>query len=86
MPSYLSSPIANLQTVDIHINKCDDTEIDLLSCLLHRSPMLESFKFTFSKDHEGEQSKLFSEKWAYIKRAHGQGKLPDKICEYIFYF
>jgi hypothetical protein len=85
MPSYLSSPVANLQSVEIDINECDETEIGFLRCLLQRSPNLTNFKFFFPMENEGEPSKWFREKWAHFKEAHAQGKIPENICEFIFY-
>jgi hypothetical protein len=80
MPSYLSSPVANLRSLEININTCDETVLGLWSCLLQRSPNLKSFKFSFPMDI------WFNEKWVNLKRAHEEGNIPEKICEYLFYF
>jgi len=82
MPSYLSSPVANLQSVEIHINECDETEIGFLGCLLQRSPNLKNFKLRFPEESEGKPNQWFKEKWANLKEAHVQGKIPEKICEF----
>jgi hypothetical protein len=85
MPSYLSAPVANLQSLDINISQYDETEIGFLRCLLQRSPNLTIFTFVFPVENEGKPSKWFREKWAHLKEAHLQGKIPEKICEFIFY-
>ena len=68
------------------MNKCDETEIGFLICVLQRSPQLKSLKFTFPNDLEGEQSNLFLEKWTNMKKDHEEGKIPEKISEFVFYF
>jgi len=78
MPSYLSSPVANLQSLEIKFNTCDETILGLLGCMLQRSPKLKSFKLSFPKE------KLFKEKWVNLKRAHDEGKIL-KIYANIFF-
>jgi hypothetical protein len=85
MPSYLSSPVANLQSLHISISQYDEREIGFLRCMLQRSPNLTKFKFFFPTENEDKPRKWFREKWLPLKGAHEEGKIPEKICEFIFY-
>lgn len=81
----LTYPLANLQLVEIDINKYDASELRLLGCLVQIAPALKEVKV---RARRREQHKLFFQVWESLKKSREQGTITEEIPlrEFVFSF